>query len=328
MTQSILTVDNLDVAFSFREGEYAALRGITFSIEPNEVVGIVGESGCGKSLTSLSIMGMLPGNAQITKGAIQLNGQELVGLSKDKWQTLRGNRISMIFQEPMTSLNPLVSVGKQIAEVLKKHTNLSKEERKKRTIETMKEVGLPRANELYSSYPHQLSGGMRQRIVIAMALIGEADLIIADEPTTALDVTIQAQILEVFRGIKRQRDASMLFITHDWGVVRQICDRVLVMYAGHIIEQGPVEEILNNPKHPYTKGLILSIPDHKKRGEELHTIAGRVPALKERKEGCPFVDRCVYAMSSCHKMYPATHQVASTTHKVNCHLYTRGIEVI
>lgn len=326
MTQSILTVDHLDVTFSFPDGDYNALRGITFTVESNEVVGIVGESGCGKSLTSLSIMGILPGNAQITKGAVQLKGQELVGLPKDKWQSLRGNKISMIFQEPMTSLNPLLPVGKQIAEVLKKHTKLSKEERKKRTIETMKEVGLPRAEELYSSYPHQLSGGMRQRIVIAMALIGEADLIIADEPTTALDVTIQAQILELFRGIKRQRNASMLFISHDWGVVRQICDRVLVMYAGHIIEQGPVDEIVNNPKHPYTKGLILSIPDHKKHGEELHTIAGRVPALKERKEGCPFVDRCVYAMGICHTTYPEVHETAA--HKVNCHLYTRGIEVV
>ncbi|WP_313894598.1 ABC transporter ATP-binding protein [Psychrobacillus sp.] len=326
MAQPILNVDNLEVAFSFPDGEYKALQGISFSVEPNEVVGIVGESGCGKSLTSLSVMGILPRNAHITKGDIQLNGEELIGLSEKKWQTLRGQKISMIFQEPMTSLNPLLTIGRQISEVLKKHTRLSKEERKNRTIEIMKEVGLPRAEELYSSYPHQLSGGMRQRVVIAIALVGEADLIIADEPTTALDVTIQAQILELFGEIKRKRNASMLFISHDWGVIRQICDRVLVMYAGYIIEQGPVSEIVNNPKHPYTKGLILSIPDHRKRGEKLHTIAGRVPTLKERKGGCPFADRCAYAMEICRSEYPKSHEVSEQ--KVSCHLYTQGVGVV
>ncbi|TQR17512.1 ABC transporter ATP-binding protein [Psychrobacillus vulpis] len=326
MSQPILTVDNLEVAFSFPDGEFSALQGISFSVEPNEVVGIVGESGCGKSLTSLSVMGILPRNANIINGEIQLNGKDLIGLSNKEWQSLRGNKISMIFQEPMTSLNPLLTIGKQISEVLKKHTKLSKEERKKRTIEVMKEVGLPRTEELYASYPHQLSGGMRQRIVIAIALIGEANLIIADEPTTALDVTIQAQILELFREIKRKRSTSMLFISHDWGVIRQICDRVFVMYAGRIIEQGTVNEIVNNPKHPYTKGLILSIPDHKKRGKELHTIPGRVPTLKERKGGCLFVDRCANAMKICKYEYPKSLEIGEQ--KVSCHLYTKEAEVI
>lgn len=323
MTQPILSINHLNVAFSFADGKHKALLDLSFSVHPNEVIGIVGESGCGKSLTSLSIMGILPKTAEIQDGSIQLHGQELVGLSEKKWETLRGNKISMIFQEPMTALNPLLTIGKQISEVLKQHTDLTKAERKNRTIEVMKEVGLPRAEELYSAYPHELSGGMRQRVVIAMALIGEADLIIADEPTTALDVTIQAQILELFKDIKQKRNMSMIFISHDWGVIRQICDRVIVMYAGRIIETGAVNDIVQNPLHPYTKGLLLSIPDYKKRGEELHTIPGRVPSLKERKGGCPFVDRCLHAMDVCHTTFPESFE--NEGHQVYCHLYKEEV---
>lgn len=326
MTQPILSINQLNVTFSLADGEYKALQDLSFSVHPNEVIGIVGESGCGKSLTSLSIMGILPQTAKIQDGSIQLHGQELVGLSEKKWQALRGSKISMIFQEPMTALNPLLTIGRQISEVLKQHTDLPKLERKKRTIEVMREVGLPRAEELYSSYPHELSGGMRQRIVIAMALIGEADLIIADEPTTALDVTIQAQILELFKEIKQKRNASMIFISHDWGVIRQICDRVIVMYAGRIIEIGPVNDIVQNPLHPYTKGLLLSIPDYKKRGEELHTIPGRVPSLKERKGGCPFVDRCPHAMAVCQTTFPKSYE--NEGHQVHCHLYKEEVEYV
>lgn len=325
MEQPILSVAQLDVSFTFTDREYIALNSISFAVNPHEVVGIVGESGCGKSLTSLSIMGILPRNAQVKKGSIQFKGNDITRLSEKDWQQLRGKELGMIFQEPMTALNPLLTVGKQIEEVLRQHTKLSKTERKQQTIEMMKEVGLPRAEELYSSYPHQLSGGMRQRIVIAIALIGEPDLIIADEPTTALDVTIQAQILELFREIKEKRNAAMLFISHDWGVIKKICDRVIVMYAGHIVEQGNVDEVINHPRHPYTKGLILSIPDHKKRGEVLHTIPGRVPALRERKEGCPFVARCPEAMELCHKINPEPIQMDNQ--QVYCHLYGNGVYV-
>lgn len=320
MTEPLLRVEEMDVAFTFSDGTYDALEQISFSIMPNEVVGIVGESGCGKSLTSQAVMGILPNNAAVTNGSIQLHGREMVGLSEKEWQTMRGRTVSMIFQEPMTSLNPLLPVGRQISEVLKKHSRLTRLERKAKTIEMMKEVGLPRAEELYRSYPHQLSGGMRQRIVIAMALIGEADLLIADEPTTALDVTIQAQILALFKEMMRKRQASMLFISHDWGVIREICDRVLVMYAGQLIEQGPVEQIVKEPKHPYTKGLMTAIPDHNKRGEELHTIPGRVPSLKDRGGGCPFADRCEAVMEPCWTRRPSPKVIGEQT--VHCHLYT------
>ncbi|WP_284141191.1 MULTISPECIES: ABC transporter ATP-binding protein [unclassified Virgibacillus] len=321
MSQPLLSVQNLDVSFTFQDGDYAALKNISFSVYPKEIVGIVGESGCGKSLTSHAILGMLPTNAMIKKGSIQYRGTDLVSLTNEEWQSIRGSAISMIFQEPMTSLNPLLTIGRQISEVLKKHTGFCNKEIKEMTIALMKEVGLPRAEELYRAYPHQLSGGMRQRVVIAIALIGEADLVIADEPTTALDVTIQLQILELFRKLKQTRNTSLVFISHDWGVIRKVCDRVIVMYAGHIVEEGPIEEILQHPKHPYTQGLIQSIPDYKKRGEPLHTIPGRVPALRERRGGCPFVDRCSLRMDICQTTYPEGKKHGN--HQVKCHLYAQ-----
>ncbi|RKQ35837.1 ABC transporter ATP-binding protein [Oceanobacillus halophilus] len=323
MQTPILSIENMDVSFQLSDGKYKALEDISFSVFPDEVVGIVGESGCGKSLTSQAILGILPKNAQVDHGEIAYKNNNLLEMKENDWQEIRGSALSMIFQEPMTALNPLLTVGKQISEVLKKHTNLSKKTRKQKTISMMKEVGLSRAEELYNSYPHQLSGGMQQRIVIAIALIAEPDLIIADEPTTALDVTIQAQILELFRKLKQYRKTSIIFISHDWGVIRHICDRVLVMYAGRIVEQGSVTEIISNPKHPYTKGLIQSIPDHQKKGEELYTIAGKVPSLKERKGGCPFADRCSSRLDICKQQFPES-VVMEGTHTVKCHLYLKG----
>lgn len=320
MNIPLLSVENLDVAFHFQDGDYNALNNVSFSIFPNEVLGIVGESGCGKSLTSQAIMGILPQNASVQKGSITFNQTNLVDLKERQWQKIRGDAISMISQEPMSSLNPLMTVGKQISEVLKQHRTYSKTEMNKKTIALMKEVGLPRAEELYKSYPHQLSGGMRQRIVIAIALIASPQLIIADEPTTALDVTIQAQILDLFKNIKNTRNSSLIFISHDWGVIRQVCDRVVVMYAGRVVEQGKVKDILREPKHPYTKGLIHSIPDHTKRGEELYTIPGTVAGLKERKGGCPFADRCAHKMDVCDRLLPEEIHVAN--HVVACHLCT------
>ena len=237
-------------------------------------------------------MGILPKNATIKQGKIIFQDDELTALSRKQWQQIRGKKLSMIFQEPMTSLNPVLTIGKQISEVLKQHTTLSKKDMKEKTISIMKEVGLPRAAQLWKAYPHQLSGGMRQRVVIAMALIGQPKLIIADEPTTALDVTIQAQIVELFKKIKQTRNTSMIFISHDWGVIHAICDRVLVMYAGRIVEQGSISKLLSSPKHPYTKSLIQSIPDGARRGQPLYTIPGTVPQLHVRHTGCPFADRC------------------------------------
>ena len=278
MVKPLLSVEEVDVALQLPEGEFNALERISFSVYPNEVVGIVGESGCGKSLTSQAIMGILPKNATIKQGKIIFQDDELTALSQKQWQQIRGKNFSMIFQEPMTSLNPVLTIGKQISEVLKQHTTLSKRDMKEKTISVMKEVGLPRAEQLWKAYPHQLSGGMRQRVVIAMALIGQPKLIIADEPTTALDVTIQAQIVELFKKIKQTRNTSMIFISHDWGVIHAICDRVLVMYAGRIVEQGSISKLLSSPKHPYTKSLIQSIPDGARRGQPLYTIPGTVPA--------------------------------------------------
>lgn len=313
----------MDVSFKIASENYKALENITFSVYPNEVVGIVGESGCGKSLTSQAILGILPKNAIVEQGKMKYKHVDLRELKDKDWRKIRGKNISMIFQEPMTALNPLVTVGKQISEGLKVHTSYSKDEMKKRTIQMMEKVGLPRAKELYKAYPHQLSGGMQQRVVIAIALIAEPDLIIADEPTTALDVTIQAQILALFRKIKYERKSSMIFISHDWGVIRNICDRVLVMYAGHIVEEGTLSEILNNPKHPYTKALIQAIPDHRKRGIELFTIPGKVPSLQDRKRDvCPFADRCSHRFDACDKEVPKIERIEGT-HAAKCHLYTK-----
>ncbi|WP_240473205.1 MULTISPECIES: ABC transporter ATP-binding protein [Bacillaceae] len=324
MCTPILTVENMNVSFELVNGNYKALENITFSVYPNEVVGIVGESGCGKSLTSQAILSVLPKNAILEYEKMEYKQVSLRGLRDKDWREIRGKDISMIFQEPMSALNPLITVGKQIAEVLKVHTSHSKDEIKKQTIEMMKKVGLPRAEELYKTYPHQLSGGMQQRVAIAIALIADPDLIIADEPTTALDVTIQAQILALLKKIKSEQKSSMIFISHDWGVIRNICDRVLVMYAGHIVEEGAVSEILKNPKHPYTKSLIQSIPDHRKRGMELFTIPGKVPSLQDRKIGvCPFADRCFHRFDACHIEMPMTKEIEGT-HTVKCHLYTKG----
>ncbi|NGP46664.1 ABC transporter ATP-binding protein [Bacillaceae bacterium SIJ1] len=285
MGNPILNVKDLNVSFKIGKHTYPALDDVSFSVMENSIVGVVGESGSGKSLTAQSILGILPKNAVVESGSICLDQDELINKSTKQWEKLRSNEISMIFQEPMTALNPLMKVGTQIEEVLKKHTNDPKKVRREKTIQMMREVGLPRPESLYHSYPHELSGGMRQRIVIAIALVNDPKLIIADEPTTALDVTIQDQILKLLKEMIRKRNGAMLFISHDWGVVTQICDYVLVVYAGKIIEQGPMDELIKSPKHPYTKGLLQAIPTYQKRGEKLYNIPLRVPALTERKKG-------------------------------------------
>ncbi|GGG03642.1 peptide ABC transporter ATP-binding protein [Paenibacillus albidus] len=322
MSPALLTMEDVEVAFTVGGKSYPALHHITLEIQKNEVLGIVGESGCGKSLTALSIMGLQPEAAQMTRGQFFLGGTSLAGLSEEAWQDIRGKRVSMIFQDPMTALNPLIPVGRQIAETLKTHTNLSKKEARQLTLEMMRKVGLSRVEQLYDEYPHRLSGGMRQRVMIAMALVCKPQLLIADEPTTALDVTIQAQILDLLRGLNRETDTAILFISHDLGVIREMCDRVIVMYAGYIVEEAPAEEIITKPQHPYTKGLLHSLPDISKRGQPLYTIPGRVPPLHERKGGCPFAGRCGHVLPECTSVVPELGEVA-VNHKVRCHLYTQ-----
>ncbi|MEZ7173672.1 ABC transporter ATP-binding protein [Sporosarcina sp. OR05] len=316
MTQPLFEMIDVDVAFHLEDGSYKALDGISFEIEPNEIVGIVGESGCGKSLTSLTMMNLLHRTSERTAGTMRLKGKVLD--EQTDWHQIRGNEMAMIFQEPMTALNPLMTIGKQMTESLKQHTNLSKIERQEKAYAVMREVGLSRVETLYRSYPHELSGGMRQRVVIAMALINEPDLIIADEPTTALDVTIQAQILHVFKSVMTKRQSSLVFISHDLGVIKEICDRVIVMYAGRIIETGTVEDVFSQPKHPYTKGLLQAIPTYSKRGTPLYTIPGTVPPLQDRKNGCLFVDRCGERMPQCIVDRPFT--TGEHGHYASCHL--------
>lgn len=308
MCDSLLKVNDLNVSFIIGNETHPALENISFTIHENSVVGVVGESGSGKSITAHSILGILPTNTNI-EGSIQLENEELVHKSENDWRKLRSNKISLIFQEPMTSLNPLMKVGKQVSEVLKKHTRDSRDQRYQKTIDIMKEVGLNRPESIYHSYPHELSGGMRQRIVIAMALINNPKLIIADEPTTALDVTTQAQIINLLKDIMKKRSGAMLFISHDWGVISQVCDYVIVMYAGRIVEQGPIEKLINQPEHPYTRGLLRSIPDFRKKGEELYTIPLRVPALTERKKGnWPYIEITEENKPNLQEIFPEVFQ--------------------
>jgi peptide/nickel transport system ATP-binding protein len=319
--KQLLDVKELRTSFFTDKGEVPAVDNVSFQINEREIVGIVGESGCGKSVTSLSIMGLIPKPpGKIVGGEILYNGKDLIHSSENEMQKIRGNEISMIFQEPMTSLNPLFTIGEQLIEAILIHQDISKKEAAKKAINIMKEVGLPRAEQLMTEYPHQLSGGMRQRVVIAMALTCNPKLIIADEPTTALDVTIQAQILNLMKKINEERDTAIMLITHDLGVVAEVCDRVIVMYAGKVVEEGTVKEIFANPQHPYTKGLLHSIPQLDVKKERLYSIKGTVPKPGSIKEGCAFYKRCDHAVSKCHVLSP--HLTAtSASHSVRCWLH-------
>jgi peptide/nickel transport system ATP-binding protein len=315
----LLQVQNLQLSLK-RSGKYISiLDDVSFQLQKGETLGIVGESGCGKSMTALSIMRLLPDKAKLT-GEVTV-GQEVISqLSKKKLEKIRGNQISMIFQDPLTSLNPLHTVGKQIEEALILHTNLSKKERKERVVELLKEVGLPRAEEMVHEYPHQLSGGMRQRIMIAIAMACRPQLLICDEPTTALDVTVQAQILELMNKLKQENDMGIIMITHDLGVVAEVCNRLMVMYAGKVVEEAEVNELFQRPKHPYTVGLLESIPRVGERKRVLGSIPGTVPSPQNLPIGCRFADRCKDAMDICRKEQPKTLQLTED-HRVACWLY-------
>ncbi len=316
---NILQIEDLSVKFFTGDGIVNAVDHVTFSIGKEEVLGLVGESGCGKSVTSLAIMRLLPmPPAKITSGRIIFEKENLLEKPESEMRQIRGNVISMIFQEPMTSLNPVITIGKQISEAIIVHQNVSKDEARKRAIEMLKVVGIPNPEKRYNDYPHQMSGGMRQRVMIAMALSCNPKLLIADEPTTALDVTVQAQILDLMMDLKRKFGMSLLLITHDLGVIAEMCDRVLVMYAGQIVEEAPCMELFDNPLHPYTVGLLKSIPKLEPGKHPLHTIEGNVPNAIEFPSGCRFHPRCDKAIQICRQKAPSLINLSNR--KVRCFL--------
>jgi oligopeptide/dipeptide ABC transporter ATP-binding protein len=298
---ALLEVENLRTWFTSEAGTARAVDGVSFTVDAGETVGIVGESGCGKTVTSLSIMGLVPNPpGRIVEGSsIRFRGRELTALPRRELRKLRGNQMAMIFQEPMTSLNPVYTVGDQVREALRLHRAMGRREARAAGVQALREVGIPEPEQRFDEYPHQLSGGMRQRVMIAMALSCEPDLLIADEPTTALDVTIQAQILDLLAGLRERLGMAMLLITHDLGVVAEVCDRVLVMYAGQVVESGPVADIFHDPRHPYTRGLLDSLPRLEDRGRRLRPIEGAVPSPLAWPGGCRFRDRCPHAWERC-----------------------------
>lgn len=308
--ESLLKVRNLRTQFTVDGGRFYAVDGMDLDVRRGEVVAVVGESGSGKSVTSLSVMGLVPNPpGRIVEGEILFNGEDLLKKSKRQMQDIRGDRISMIFQEPMTSLNPVYSIGKQIMETLIRHKKMNGKQAADRAREMLEWVGIPAAEERLRAYPHQLSGGMRQRVMIAMALACEPELLIADEPTTALDVTIEAQILDLMLKLKQRVNTAILLITHDMGVVADIAESVVVMYCGRVVEKGPVQEIFENPLHPYTQGLLQSIPRMEEKKERLFMIPGMVPNPLKMPPGCAFSTRCRECMDICRQYAPPLKQV-------------------
>lgn len=324
MGETLLEVKNIVTEFRTADGQLPAVRDVSFSLKKGETLCIVGESGCGKSITSLSVIGLLPSNGKITSGEILYEGSPIHNLPQDKLRKIRGNKISMIFQEPMTALNPVLTIGYQIREPLMIHHGLSKSEATKQGIELLKQVGIPYPEKRMNQYPHELSGGMRQRVMIAIALSCNPGLLIADEPTTALDVTIQAQILDLIKDLKEKYNMGVMMITHDMGVVAEVADRVMVMYAGKKVEEGAVEEIFNNPKHPYTIGLLNSVPNVDDPDFELESIPGSLPSLNEKIDGCRFHTRCQFATDRCRSEEPKVFKV-SDSHQVSCWLTEEGV---
>lgn len=312
MSEVLLKIENLKIQFKSGKSTVQPIRGVNFILNKGETLGVVGESGSGKSVTALSVMGLLPaGTSEIVEGQLTFDGKDLTKLTDKQFQKVRGNDISMIFQEPMTSLNPVFTVGEQLSEPLLQHKKMSKKEINEAIIQVLKQVGIPRAEQIIDEYPHQLSGGMRQRVMISMALLCQPKLMIADEPTTALDVTIQAQILNLMKKIRTENDMSLLLITHDLGVVAEMCDRVVVMYAGEVVEMAEVTELFDHPLHPYTQGLIKSLPSKNTRKNRLYSIKGQVPKPNEIPKGCVFANRCPHAFSKCFEEAPPAFQIGA-----------------
>jgi oligopeptide/dipeptide ABC transporter ATP-binding protein len=326
-TQPLLEVENLTVEFPTEDGVVRAVRGVSWMLDPGETLGIVGESGSGKSVTSLAVMGLLPGSARVS-GSVRFRGKELLGLSDDALSGVRGKGIAMVFQDPMTSLNPVYTVGYQIAETIRAHHELSKQAARERAIELLDIVGIPSPQQRVDNYPHELSGGMRQRVVIAIAMANDPDVIIADEPTTALDVTVQAQILEALEKATDETGAALLLITHDLGVIAGHTDRVGVMYAGRLVETGAVEDIFYEPRMPYTLGLLGSLPRMDRRGDRLTPITGSPPSLLNLPPGCPFTPRCPMAADICDEQEPPLRERSTGGHLAACHFGDRLTDVV
>ena len=320
----LLEVKNLQTHFATRGGLVRAVDGVSFHLDEGELLGLVGESGCGKSMTALSVMRLVGPPGKIVGGEIWFGGENLLTVSDERMREIRGDDIAMIFQDPMTSLNPVYTVGEQIAEALRQHRNLNRKQAREAAVEAMREVSIPDPARRADDYPHQLSGGMRQRVMIAMALACDPKLLIADEPTTALDVTIQAQILELIDELRRTRNLAVLLITHDLGVVAEVADRVAVMYTGRIVEESPVAELFARPKHPYTEGLLRSVPKlteaEVKKVERLQTIEGTVPRPTNLPEGCHFAPRCPHRMPRCTEGDIPLYQLEGDV-QVRCVLY-------
>ncbi len=314
----LLNIENLTVAFPTVDGPACAINHLSLQMQPGEVLGLVGESGCGKSMTSLAILRLVPQPGQISNGTITFKNQRLLDMSPEEIRKIRGSQIALIPQDPLTSLNPVYTVGDQIIEVLQLHQGLHREAAKKRAIELLELVRIPNSKERVDDYPHQFSGGMRQRVMIAMALSCTPALLIADEPTTALDVTVQAQILQLLRDIRKEHQTAILLITHDLGVVAEMCDEVAVMYAGRLVEKASVNDLFKNPKHPYTWGLLNSLPSMKR--SRLEPIEGQPPSLTEIPEGCSFEPRCSKRMPVCKTAFPLAAE-AGPNHQVCCYLY-------
>jgi peptide/nickel transport system ATP-binding protein len=326
----VLSVENLQTAFFTDKETIRAVDGISFDIEPGETVGIVGESGSGKSVTARSIMGLIDDPGHVLDGSsIQFYGEELTTKSKEEYRELRGSGIAMVFQDPLTSLNPVYTVGNQLKETIKINRNLESRSVTELAIELLEAVSIPDARRRMTEYPHEFSGGMRQRAVIAMALACDPDLLICDEPTTALDVTIQAQILELLKDLQENRNLSIMFITHDMGVIASIADRVNVMYAGEIVESAPVDHIYESPKHPYTQGLLESIPGRHPDEDRLRTIEGDVPTPNEEATNCRFAPRCPEAFDACSEVHPEHVQISeSDEHTAACLLYPEDVNEV
>ncbi|WP_234122275.1 ABC transporter ATP-binding protein [Clostridium hydrogenum] len=324
MDNVLLEVNNLKTNFYNKGSKIEAVRGISFKLNDGEIVGIVGESGSGKSVAMKSILGIIPKNAKIENGEVLFKGRDILKLSNKEKQKIKGKDMAMIFQDPMTALNPLIKVGKHLEEVILRYNKISKKEARKKAIDMLNLVGIPMPEKRLNQYPHEFSGGMRQRVLIAMALCCEPKLLIADEPTTALDVTIQSQILKLLKELKEKKNMSIVLITHDLGVVASLCKRIVVMYAGMIMEEGLAEDIFYRPLHPYTKALLNSIPkvdeDEKKR---LEPIKGTAPSLLNPPKGCPFAERCPFAVDNCFKEVPQYKSI-SETQKARCFLLEKG----
>ena len=318
MSDTLLSVKNLVVEFPTRRGILTAVDNVSFDLERGEVLGLVGESGAGKSITGSAVIGLIEPPGRIAAGTVHLAGQRIDNLPSEKMRRIRGDKIGMVFQDPLSSLNPLYSVAEQLVETILTHKDISKKQARDRAIELLDKVGIPAADLRIDDYPHQFSGGMRQRVVIALALCADPELIIADEPTTALDVSVQSQIVGVLKKMCSEHGASVILITHDMGVIAEAADRVAVLYSGRMAEIGPVRDVIKHPQHPYTKGLMGSIPTITQEGDRLTQIPGSMPRLTDRPPGCAFAPRCEMAMDVCRQNHPEEKDVG--TARVACHL--------